>query len=358
MIKRPTYERIEGNWSNLPLEEYDSLKSWDLHTGGEPLRIVYQGFPELQGNSILDYRDDCRKNYDHLRKVIMWEPRGHRDMYGCLITPPTAANADFGVIFMHNDGYSTMCGHAIIALAKLSHLLKWKDPDPDGMISLVIDAPCGFVKATVDSNRASEEFSSSFIGVPSFSVAIDQTLHLPSTAALQYDIAYGGAFYTFVDVAQLGIKLGDVPLAEMIKIGMQIKEKVQKENASLIQHPTESRLSFLYGTIFTEQVSNESLTLSRHLCIFADGEVDRSPTGSGVCARMALMNDKSLITRGQELVFESITGSRFQSRIEDHMMFGNHQAVLPKVAGSAFVAGHNTWIIDPKDPFRHGFLLK
>jgi len=331
-----------------------AFKTIDLHTGGEPLRVIMNGFPEPQGNSVLEYRHFYRESYDQFRKLLMFEPRGHADMYGCLLTPPNDTSGDFGVVFMHNEGYSTMCGHAIIALATLASEMGWVE---NGRKSpLKIDAPCGRVEAFLE-RKGDQVQGVRFRGVPSFVVELDRSVVIPELGRVSYDLAYGGAFYVYVDLERNDFELELDPSSyrDLIDLGMQIKEAVANRGSAV--HPFEPDLSFLYGTIFIGPSKYPGID-SRNVCVFADGEVDRSPTGSGVSGRMALHRARNEINPGETMRIESITGSVFTGSVVEDIPYGPHQAVIPEVAGSAYITGFHTFVLDPKDPLSTGFILR
>lgn len=337
--------------SYSPKKGMISIKTLDMHTGGEPLRVIMDGFPELEGESVLDFRKFIKANYDHLRKTLLFEPRGHADMYGVVITPSKVA--DFGVVFMHNEGYSTMCGHATLAIAKLAIEARWiKVHEPETTIK--IEAPCGIITAKVIVLN-DEVIDVSFINVPSFVVALEQTVHVEGLGKVQYDLAYGGAFYAFVDAEMLGLSCTADRYQDLIKAGMQIKHAIMNERT--VTHPEEADLSFLYGTIFIgEPLSKEAD--SRNVCVFADGEVDRSPTGSGVSARAAIHHARGQLKVGEQMVVESIIGSKFTVSINELTEYFGYNAVIPEVIGTSFVTGRNEFLIDPDDPLRDGFILR
>ncbi|MFC6979214.1 proline racemase family protein [Microbulbifer taiwanensis] len=328
-----------------------------MHTGGEPLRVILDGFPEISGKDVLDCRSRVRAQFDHLRTALMWEPRGHADMYGCLLVPPNSAEADFGVIFLHNEGYSTMCGHAVIALATLAVEMGWVDTRGAGEETAVtIDAPCGRIHAFARQGENERVESARFLCVPSFVLARNQRVSVPGLGQLNYDIAYGGAFYAYVDAAQLPFSLSAENATRIIDAGRAVKKAVAEQGPA-IEHPYETDLSFLYGTIFLDSCATESAD-SRNACVFADGELDRSPTGSGVAGRMALHHAQGLLPAGKPLRIESILGSVFTGKVADTTHYGGHPAVIPEIQGSASITGEHRFHIDPADPFKHGFFLR
>lgn len=350
-----TYQKILNN-TRLPLNpNAQAIRTIDMHTGGEPLRVIVDGFPELKGANVLEYRRYCRDHYDHLRKALMWEPRGHADMYGCLLVPPNDEGADFGIIFLHNEGYSTMCGHATIAIAKLAVQMGWVEKKTP-VTTLKIDAPCGRLEVfvQVEKEKVGEV---TFHCVPSFVVGLDLEVEVPELGrVITYDLAYGGAFYAYVDIRQLGLSVDAANYRRHIEQGMAVKRAVMN-SPQPVDHPFESDLSFLYGTIFTEPVNQPGVD-SRNVCIFADGEVDRCPTGSGVAGRMAIHHRRGDLKIGESMVIESIVGSRFTGSVVWTEDFGPLEAVIPAVSGTAYVTGEHTFLMDPEDDLGGGFLLR
>jgi len=342
-------------FKNTPLpisNDSKRIKTIDMHTGGEPLRVVVEGYPEIKGKNVLEKRKYCIDHLDHLRKSLMWEPRGHADMYGCLIVEANDDQAEFGIIFMHNQGYSTMCGHATIAIGKLAIELDWVERMEKGTTQFYIDAPCGRLEIFVD-----ELNNVSFHCVPSFAMALNKNVNVPNLGNIPFDIAYGGAFYAYVKAAEIGLSLEAENYQEIIRQASLIKAAIVESFEESYQHPYEEDLSFLYGVIFMEDSNKENLD-SRNVCVFADREVDRCPTGSGVSGRMALHLAKQEIQAHDTLRIESITGSVFQGSIVKELQFGPYKAVIPKVSGTAYITGIHEFIIDPKDPFKGGFILR
>lgn len=335
---------------NIP-DDWLSVKTIDMHTGGEPLRVILDGFPELKGSNVLEYRNHIKSNLDHLRTSLMFEPRGHADMYGVVVTDSDVA--DFGVVFMHNEGYSTMCGHATIAVSKLAVEANWVEgTEPE--TKLLIEAPCGVLTAyvSVKNGKAGEV---RFLNVPSFVVDLDAEVQVEGLGKVPYDLAYGGAYYAFVDADLLGIPCTPDHYQELITKGMDIKRAVMKSRA--ITHPTEEDLSFLYGTIFIGGPISDQAD-SRNVCIFAEGEVDRSPTGSGVSARVAIHHKRGELAIGETMRIESILGTRFDCKVVEEVLYEGIDAVIPEVTGSSYVTGKNEFVIDPDDPLKRGFVFR
>jgi len=348
------FDRITQNSNFEVPADWLQINTIDMHTGGEPLRVILNGFPSLNGSSILEYRNDVKNNHDHLRKALIHEPRGHADMYGCLLLPPNDPEGDFGILFLHNEGYSTMCGHAIIAITKLAVEMGWVDIKyPETKV--LIDAPCGRIEAFAKMEEARVK-SVYFHCVPSFVLALDQTIKIPQLGTINYDLAYGGAFYAYVSADQIGLDLIPKNYPQLIQKGMDIKRAVMQSDLQ-IEHPFEKDLSFLYGTIFIGSPVSEGID-SRNVCIFAEGEVDRCPTGSGVSGRMPIHYKRGEVKIGESISIESITGSVFTGAVVKETKFGPYDAVIPRVEGDAFITGQHTFLIDPKDPFKYGFFLR
>lgn len=351
-----TYQNILRKRDLAVPGAWRQLRTIDMHTGGEPLRVIVSGYPKLEGRTVLEYRRNCIDRHDNLRKLLIHEPRGHNDMYGCLLTPPNDASGDFGVVFLHNEGYSTMCGHAILALATLAVTLEWIQVS-EGNNSLKIDTPCGRIEAmAVVKNGKLQE--TGFLGVPSFVVGLDRSVEVPGVGTVIYDLAYGGAFYAYVDLRknELGLRLQPDALQELVRCGMTIKRAVAKDSED-IRHPFEHDLGFLYGTIFIGASSTAGMH-SKNVCVFADGEVDRSPTGSGLSGRMAIHWARKEIIPGEIIAVESITGSVFRGSVASEVEYGGYRAIIPHITGSAFVTGMHNFVIDPEDPFQTGFILR
>ena len=330
-----------------PPEHWTRVTTIDMHTGGEPLRVVVDGLPPVEGRTVLEKRRYFREHYDHLRTGLMWEPRGHADMYGAVIS--SSADADFDVFFIHNEGYSTMCGHAIIALIKLvveTQLVSTNE--------VTFNVPAGRIqaRATVRDGKVVEAY---FRNVPSFLYLRDRRIDVDGIGRVAFDIAYGGAFYAFVRAEDVGLTLVPENFTRLIDYGRRIKHAVMSQFP--ITHPFEDDLSFLYGTIFTGP-PQDTTHHSRNVCIFAEGELDRSPTGSGVSARAALHFAKGELDINQRITIESILGTTMTVSVVETTKFGPYDAVTPEVSGTASFTGRNEFYFDPEDPLRNGFIFR
>jgi trans-L-3-hydroxyproline dehydratase len=335
-----------------PPQDWTRIIAIDAHTGGEPLRIFIGGYPEPEGATILDRRRYCAAQLDSLRTATVWEPRGHRDMYGCIITPPERPDSHFGVIFTHNEGYSSMCGHGIIAVTTVA-LATGMLPRREGENEIRIDSPAGLIVAwaEVAEGRVGEV---RFHCVPSFPTLLDGCVSVPGLGDVHFDIAYGGAFYAFVDAERLGLETTAANAATLVEAGSRIKAALVDHPA--ITHPVDAELAFLYGTIFTGPPQRADSN-TRNVCVFADGELDRSPTGTGVSARLAIAAARGELAVGERRVYESIIGSQFSGRISREIDYGGATAVVPEVCGEAHICGRQEFLLDPADPLCHGFLL-
>ena len=336
-----------------PPEGWLKITTIDVHTAGEPFRVITGGYPHLPGKTILARRRYARENLDHLRTALMWEPRGHADMYGCIVTPPVSQEADIGILFMHNEGYGTMCGHGIIGITKAAletGMLPMTAPET----VVKIDTPAGLVTAHARVSEG-EVKSVYFHNVPSFVLALDETVDVPGLGKVRYDIAFGGAFYAYVQAEDVGLTCTPEDFRSFIEKGLAIKRAIMASRP--ITHPFEEDLSFLYGSIFIGPLLGEGAH-SRNVCVFAEGEVDRSPCGTGLSGRLAIHHARGEIGINEPMVIESIIGTRFTGCIVETTTFGPYPAIIPEVEGTAYITGRHEFLIDPADPLREGFILR
>lgn len=344
---------FESALNFIPQSDWLKITAIDAHTGGEPFRVIVDGFPELKGNTILERRRYAKEHFDHLRTALMWEPRGHADMYGCILTPPVTPEADFGILFIHNEGFSTMCGHGIIGITTVvlgTGMLPMRSPIPE----IKIDSPAGLITAYAHVENSHIK-SVSFHNVPSFVAALDEVIDVPGLGKVRYDLAFGGAYYAYVNAGDVGLTCSPKDYRPLIETGMAIKRAIMKDRP--IQHPFEKDLGFLYGTIFVGPPTEEG-SHSQNVCIFAEGEVDRSPTGTGVSGRLAIHHRRGEIKLNQPVVIESIISSKFTGKVVQETTFGPYPAIIPEVEGQAHITGKNEFWINPKDPLKTGFILR
>jgi proline racemase len=321
------------------------LSTVEMHTGGEPTRIVVDGWPRFAGRTLLDKRREAKDRFDHLRRGLMLEPRGHDGMYGALLVEPDHPDADLAVLFMHNEGWSTMCGHATIALARWAvESGRVKGP------TVRLQCPCGLVTASVAADGWVR-----FESVPSLAYALDRIAPTATWGPVTVDIAYGGAFYAFLPADSIGLDLRRSPMRAIADAGEEIARAVAK--AVPIEHPDEPDLAFLYGTILTDGCDGKDAP-SRNVCIFAGRQVDRSPTGSGVSARMALQLARRQARIGDRRRFESCTGAVFTGTVvREAPPVGPRKAAIVEVGGIAHFTGEARFRFDDDDPLRGGFSL-
>jgi proline racemase len=330
-----------------------TIRTIDAHAAGEPLRLIVDGFPSPEGATMLEKRAWAQKHVDHLRRSLMLEPRGHADMYGALLTEPVTPGAHAGVLFMHNEGWSTMCGHGVIAVTTiaLERDLVWS-----GQQTLILDSPAGPVEATAtisEGGGARRVPSVSFRNVPSFVAEAGLPIQIRGRTVL-VDIAFGGAFYAIVDAEMAGLSIDAAKLTELRRVGMEVKHEV--ERLRQVVHPIDAGLKGIYGTIFTAPPQNEEAHL-RNVTIFADAEVDRSPCGTGTAAVMAVLSEMGVLTEDSTFIHESIVGTLFNGRILGRTQVGDHAAIIPEIQGSAWITGEHTFLIDGDDPLKAGFRL-
>lgn len=330
----------------------------DAHAAGEPLRIVTAGIPRIPGPTILAKRTWVRDNLDHVRTTLMHEPRGHADMYGCYVVEPVTERADLGVIFMHNEGYSDMCGHGIIALATVA-VAQGLVPATVPETRVGIDSPAGFIEAFVayDGSRVGVV---RFRNVPSFVLHRDLTVATRDFGTLTVDVAFGGAFYAYLSADQVGLEVRPEHTQRLVELGDQVKKAVA--SSASIQHPAIPELNTLYGTII-DGPPRDPANHQANICVFADREVDRSPTGTGTAGRVAQLYARGQLALGQTLRNESIIGTLFTgTAVADTTVRGpdgsEFTAVVPEVAGRASITGFNQWVVAADDELGGGFLVR
>jgi proline racemase len=345
----------------------------DMHCAGEPLRIVRTGYPDVPKLPVLERRRWVTEHADHIRRAIVNEPRGHRDMYGAVILPPYRPDVDACLLFMHNAGYSTMCGHGVIAVTT-ALVEEGLFPASEPETTIRFEVPAGVVTATAivrqrpQGGHLVEQVR--FTNVPSYlaarSLAVrPDGVQLHGQAAevgrLSVDLAFGGAYYGVVDAAQLGLRVVPEQASRLRQAGAAITEQLRRDHTPT--HPTDDDLSFVYGTIIVDldpanlPDGRAGDAHIRNATIFADAELDRSPCGSGTSALLAQLYGRGLIGLGQELVNASITGEHFLGRVDGETMLGSEPAVVTSIAGRAFVTGYGTLVVDERDPLAEGFLL-
>ena len=332
------------------------IETVDYHTGGEPFRIITGGVPEPEGRTVLERRGFARDHMDEVRRLLIDEPRGHADMYGAYVVPPNDTGADLGVIFFHNEGYSTACGHGTIALITWA-IDSGRIPAVEPVTSVALDVPSGRLacRARV---RAGVVEEVEFTNVPSYVEA--QRLGVEtSRGRIDLDVAFGGAFYGSLDARSIGLDVSPASLPALIALQRELRPAL---DASLDPtHPDEPELRGIYGIIFWQAEPDEAGAdlVQRNVTVFADGEVDRSPCGSGTSARLALLDAGGQLPRGGVLRHRSIVDSVFHGSVSgDGARIGGRPSVVTEVSGSAYRTGRHTFELDPRDALGTGFLLR
>jgi proline racemase len=333
-----------------------TIQTVDYHTGGEPFRIVTGGVPEIPGQTVLQRRRYSREHLDHVRHLLIDEPRGHADMYGAHVVPPNDSGADLGVIFFHNEGYSTACGHGTIALVTWA-IDAGRVPRREPVTDVVLDVPSGRLdcRAQVSNGRVT---SVEFTNVPSFVQATGVEI-ATSRGPITLDVAYGGAFYGSLDVRTIGLDVSRASLPALIELQRELHRGLEERLDP--SHPDEPELRGIYGIIYFQPEPDETGAdlVQRNVTVFADGEVDRSPCGSGTSARLALLDAAGELPRGGVLRHRSIVDSIFHGRgAGDGPPVGDKPSVITTVSGSAYRTGTHTFELDPRDELGMGFLLR
>jgi trans-L-3-hydroxyproline dehydratase len=331
-------------------QTYDTV---DMHTAGEPVRIVVAGYPDLHGDTILEKRRDARARFDHIRTTLMLEPRGHAGMYGVIPTAPSAAGADLAVLFTHNEGYSTMCGHATIAIGRWA-VDAGRVPSDKGAARFGLETPCGVVRVQVEPSVGDAPLVT-FESVRSFASHLDLAVDVAGHGMVTLDIAFGGAYYAILPSSRLGLDFMTTPVETLVEAGVAITDAVRA--AVAIIHPAEPDLGFLYGTILIDDQTPGSGAPTYNLCIFAEGQIDRSPTGSGVTARMALDFARGRVGPGIKREFRGVSGQGFQGQLAQASGTGLEASATVLVSGRAHYAGETRFIVEHTDPLGPGFQL-
>ncbi|MFD1210543.1 proline racemase family protein [Arthrobacter sp. GCM10027362] len=334
------------------------IETCDYHTAGEPFRIVENPPLEFAGSTVAERRVNAigDEAVEHLRQVLCYEPRGHADMYGGFITPPDDEGASFGVLFWHKDGFSTACGHGTIALGVWALQTGRVGMDPRGTTDVTIDVPSGRVTARVHTTGR-KVTSVDFINVPSYVLA--ENIVVPTSRGdVTVDVSFGGAIYAQLNAASVGLSVEPSNITELISIGREIKWKLN--DSAYAEHPVDPRLSGIYGTIIFEELEpdEQGNVCQRNVTIFADGEVDRSPCGSGTATRVATLEAKGQLGEGRALIHHSIVGSTFQACVRERLSVEGRPAVIAQVTGMAFKTGEHRFEVDPDDPLVPGFVLR
>ncbi|MCD9021139.1 proline racemase family protein [Cohnella silvisoli] len=327
----------------------------DTHSGGEPLRIVTGGLPQMEGATQQARAASFSRSFDSVRRVLMAEPRGHHGMTGAIVTPPASEDAHFGLLFMNNEGLAPISGHGVIAA--VTAWIETGQLQLDYAAQAIrIDCPAGRITAYADCDR-SEVKSVSFDNVPSFVYALDVPVSLHGLE-FTVDVAFSGAFYAIVDAKALGgIKLTESALPDLQAWGGAIKRAVESQLA--VVHPELADIAGIHGTVIcdVDDVSQPSSDY-RNVTVFAGEQFDRSPGGAGACAHMAVLKRRGELRLGEEIVYEGIAGSQAQCKVMAELTYGSYKAIVPRLTGNAFILGLMNFVVDPSDPLSDGFVLR
>ncbi|MGI6440917.1 MAG: proline racemase family protein [Peptoniphilaceae bacterium] len=322
----------------------------DTHTAGEATRIVTGGMPVLQGDTMMEKKEHCQREYDHLRRALMHEPRGHRDMFGAILTDPIHEEAHVGVVFMDTKSYLNMCGHGTIGVSTAlveTGLIPVTEPYTE----VVLDAPSGLIRVRVEvENRKAKNVT--FRNVPSFLYKEALTSDIDDYMSLTYDIAFGGQFFAMVDARQLGLSVAPENVQAFIDIGSSLLQQINRENR--MHHPT---LPITTVDLVEFYGPGDEDTDMKNIVIFGNRQADRSPCGTGTCAKLAVLHARGEIRTGEALTNESFIGSQFIGRAAEVTKVGDYDAIIPEITGSAFLTGFGEYYIDPDDPFAYGFTI-
>ena len=325
----------------------------DSHTMGEPTRIVVGGVPNIPGKTMPEKKAYLEEHLDWVRTAIMLEPRGHNDMFGSIVTQPTTEEADLGIIFMDGGGYLNMCGHGSIGAATVA-VESGMVPAVEPVTNLTLEAPAGLVKASVkvENGKAKEV---SIINVPAFLYKRDVEVDVPGIGKVTMDISFGGSFFAIVKAENLGLEISPASAQKLIEVGMNVIKAVNEQIE--IQHPTLPHIKTVDLCEIYGPAKSADATM-QNAVVFGQGQLDRSPCGTGTSAKMATLYAKGLLRMKEDFIYESIIQTKFKGRVLEETKVGDYDAIIPEITGSAYITGHNQFFIDPEDPVKHGFILK
>ncbi len=330
-----------------------TFETIDSHAGGEPIRLILDGAPTLTSSTMAARRNELATQHDDIRRSLLFEPRGHADMYGAILSDPVTRGADYGVNFLTNEGYSTMCGHGVIALTTVM-IESGRHPSAGETTDIVWDTPAGVVRASASVEQGRVTWVS-FENVPAARLAKDIEIDYAPMVKPKVDLVWGGAFYALTVAEAIGESIAPNRVDRLIRAGMRVKRGTSE--AIDVVHPSDPLLNGLYGSILTGPASGDHAD-ARNIVIFADGEVDRSPCGTGTSARLAAMYADGLIGLNESFRHESVTGSVFTGRVVRETTFGDMPAVVTEIGGRGFITGEHRFVVEPDDPFGSGFVLR
>ncbi|MCL6269249.1 proline racemase family protein [Sansalvadorimonas sp. 2012CJ34-2] len=323
----------------------------DSHTMGEPTRIITSGVPKIPGDTMAEKKSYLEENMDHVRTMAMHEPRGHADMFGSIITTPVSKEADLGIIFMDGGGYLNMCGHGTIGAMTAAVEMGMLEEISEPYTSVTLEAPAGLVRGNVKvTNGKAEEVS--FLNVPAFLYKQDVTINVPDIGKITADISFGGSFFAIVDGSQLDIDICPKNANRLCEIGMKIKDAANHQLS--VVHPELPHINSIDLVEIYGPAKSEGATL-QNIVVFGDGQVDRSPCGTGTSAKMATLYTKGKLALNEEFIYESVIGTTFKGRVVEAYEKDGQTYVIPEITASAYITGINHLMADPADSLRHGF---
>jgi len=330
-----------------------SIRIIDTHTAGQATRIIIGGIPALKGKSMMEKKHYLSENYDYIRSSTMLEPRGHADMFGALLTEPVNMDADMGVIFLDGVGYLNMCGHGTIGVATAlveTGMVKITEP----YTNITLDTPAGLVKVLVkvEDNRAKEV---SFVNVPAFLYKKDLKVDVPDIGEVTLDVAFGGSFFAIVRDKELGIEISTTNLERNIPIAVKLLRYLEANVK--VQHPIIKDINKIELVEIYGQPKSSDADV-QNMVVLGEGEVDRSPCGTGTCAKMAALHARGELKVGEEFVHESVLKTKFKGKIMEETKVSDYDAIIPNIAGRAHITGFNNIVIDEEDPLKYGFCIR
>ena len=321
----------------------------DGNTAGNPVRVITDPTPELEGNTMMEKRLHFLREFDWMRKGLMFEPRGHDMMSGSFFFPPIDKTNDVGVLFIETSGCLPMCGHGLIGTITI--LIEEKLVVPKNKGILRVETPAGLIIASY-TQKADKVVAVKFTNIASFLYVSDLEVHHPKLGSLQVDVAYGGNFYAIVDSQENFKGIEHYSANELIDFSKTLRDLVNEKQDFI--HPEDSNIQGCSHVLWAGKMLDRAST-ARNAVFYGDKAIDRSPCGTGTSARMAQWFAKNKLSVGSTFIHESIIGSIFKGFVEQKTTAGSFSAILPSIEGSARITGYNTIIIDSEDPYAEGF---
>lgn len=326
-----------------------SINCVDLHTGGEPTRIVTGGIPKIKGKTMQDKKLFLQENLDSLREFLMYEPRGHKDMFGAVLTEAVNESSDFGVVFMDGGGYLNMCGHGSVAVVTLA-IETGMIEAANGQKEVIFDTPAGTIKAIAEVKDA-EVLNVSFDNVPSFLYKKDCIIKYKNYQDIKFDISFGGSFFAIVDISQFDLKIRSENTADISRIAVELREIINKEFE--IIHPSLEHIKTVDLVEFYEKTDKGY----KNVVIFGNGQIDRSPCGTGTSAKLASLYSRKELNLGEEFIYESILSTKFKGKVVQEVSLGEYKAIIPRISANAYITAFNQFVLSANDPLANGFVL-